>query len=93
MTGFLPVVTVLFSADRSRGVFVNFKYEEVVRIRLRNHNVELAAARLFHRSRSVLLERGKEVVDLAGHDIVVDRSNMEPSGLGCRLMVARLQQK
>ena len=85
--------SVAICASYSRGVFVNFKYEDVVRIRLRDHDVELAATRLFHRRRSVLLERGKEVVDLTGHDVVVDSSDMEPSGLGGRLMVARLEQK
>src|SRR5580658_9878327 len=44
----------------SRGVIVDLEEENVIRILLRDGNIQLAATRLLHRRRTVLLERGKE---------------------------------
>src|SRR5271155_2376169 len=40
-----------------RGVVIDLEYEDVVRILLRDQDIELVAARLLRRGRSILLER------------------------------------
>jgi hypothetical protein len=54
---------------RGVGAVIDFENEYVVRILLRNRDIEFAAARLLDGGRAVFLERRKIAVDLAGHDI------------------------
>ena len=78
---------------RGRRIVVDFVDQHVVRILLRDRDVELAAARLLHRGRAVLLERRKIGVDLARHHIDIDRIDLKRARLRGRLMAAHRHER
>ena len=75
------------------GVIVDLEYEYVVRVLLRDRDIELATPRFgLHGRRAVLLERGQVIVDLARYDVDIDRVDVKRRGLRQRLVVAQWQQ-
>ena len=79
---------------QGRSPVLDLEYEDVVRIRLRDRDVEGVAARfLLHRRRGVLFERRQIVVDSAGHDIDIDSIDVERRGLRRRLVASNRQQR
>src|SRR5262245_54994506 len=78
---------------RGVGAGVDLENEYVVRILLRNRDIELAAARLLDGGRAVFLKRRKIVVDLARNDINVDGVDVKRRRLRRSLVATHGLQK